>query len=355
MATLSYNDLMKRDNIRNFVERVRAQGSFRERIEDGEVLKCTGKVIKISGGDVEDFFLNESTLKNFIATKDSTDAIEVQAIRNGVRRYYRISKFYKDRLFGGVAGKSSGGGSERQELGLISLLNEAALQGGKYYVKSLGKGLPIKEATKNEGLSQLKQEPYIDVFIETQNGKKLGISCKGESAPSLAGGGLVGMQVVVPDLLDRLYRVIIKELKRKYKDGDKVDADEIPDFFVRIPKSYVKKILIGNKKMGGPVDMMYIGPMDVDGKITSSGEIVINNNRGKFYTIEEYMRKIPNFYFRVRKRDLPRDKEIEIAFTTKNKSGYPLIFMTPISKKNNFRLVVTDKASSTGKKLEIAG
>jgi hypothetical protein len=355
MATISYNDLLKRDNIKKFVDRVSSNGSFKQRSEDGATLNCTGNVRSVIRGQKELFELTEDQLRDFISNKSSSDAIEVEVTSGSSKTYQRVSTFYKDSDFGGVAGKSSGGGSERQELGLISLLNEASLRGDKYYVKSLGKNLKIKEASKNEGLSAVKQEPYIDVFIETQNGKRLGISCKGESAPSLAGGGLVGMQVVVPDLLNKLYSAIIKYLKKQgLKEGDIVDADSIPDLFIKIPDSYVKKILVGNKKMGGPVDLMYIGPMDVKGVINNnSGEIIINGNRGKFYTISEYMNKIPNFFFRVRKRDLPSDGKIQITYTVKNKSGFPLIFMTPKSKKNNFRLVVTDKATSTGQKLSI--
>lgn len=355
MATISYNDLLKRDNIKKFVDRVTNKGSFKERTEDGVSLTCTGNVQSFISGQKTNFQLTESQLRDFISNKSSSDALEVEVMRGSAKTYQRVSTLYKDSDFGGVAGKSSGGGSERQELGLISLLNEAALRGNKYYVKSLGKNLKIKEASKNEGLSAVKQEPYIDVFIETQNGKMLGISCKGESAPSLAGGGIVGMQVVVPDLLNKMYSAIIKYLKRKgLKEGDIVDADSIPDLFIKIPDNYVKKILIGNKKMGGPVDLMYIGPMDVSGVINSnSGEVIINGNRGRFYTIQEYMNKIPDFYFRIRKRDLPRDGKIQITYSVKNKSGFPLIFMTPKSKKNNFRLVVTDKATSTGQKLNI--
>lgn len=351
MATLSYSDLLKRDNMSKFVNRIQNNGSFREKKEDGEILECTGDV-RTNKGEIE---LTEAIITHFVQNKKSSDAIEVEVLKNGSKRWERVSKFYKDSEFGGVAGKSSGGGSERQELGLISVLNDAALRGDDYFVQSLGRDIKIRESSKNEGLSSMRQEPYIDVFVESHNGKTYGVSCKGESAPSLAGGGIVGMQVVVPDLLDRLYKGIIKYLKGLgHQEGAIIDASSIPDLFIKIPDSYVKKILIGNKAMGGPVDLMYIGPMDVVGEIDdNTKEIRLNGGRGKFYTIEEYMRKIPNFYFRIRKRDLPKDNVIQITYKEKNKSGQPIIFKGVGSKKNHFRLVITDKATSTGKKLSL--
>ena len=134
-------------------------------------------------------------------------------------------------------------------------------------------------------------------------------------------------------------------------DDTHMSNDDTPDsMYTDINDKYVKKILVGNKAMGGPIDYMYIGPMDVSGNVTSQGEITLNGN---FYSIEEYMRKIPNFYFRIRKRDIDPDNRMQITFERKNKEGYPLVFMSPTTFRNNFRLVVTDKAASTGKILLI--
>jgi len=299
-----------------------------------------------------DLPLTDDDIRFFLNNKKSSDYIEVEVVRKNAKAWIRVSNFYKDKDFGGVAGKSTGQGSERQELGLINLLNENAKQGANFFVKSLGTNHKLRTAYKNDGLSSLGQEPYIDVFIETQAGKKLGISCKGSSAPSLAGGGLVGIKAIVPDLLDKMYnaiqRYILDDLG--HNEGDVIQADEIPDIFIPIPDKYVREILVGNERMGGPIDYMYIGPMDVTGTVTSRGEITPN---GKFYSIEEYMRKIPNFYFRIRKRDIAPDGKIQVTFTRKNKEGFPLVFMSPVTSRNNFRLVVTDKAAKTGKILLI--
>jgi hypothetical protein len=352
MATIQYADLLKRDNVQKFISRIKKKGSFKEKTENGATLSCTGKVrAKYSGKDYT-LNLNEEEVKAFLQGKKSSDYIEVEVKRKNAPAWIRVSAFYKDKDFGGVAGKSTGQGSERQELGLIQLLNETAARGGEYYVRSLGRNHKIKVATKNEGLSSLGQEPYIDVHIQTTKGTLLGISCKGSSAPSLAGGGLVGIKAIVPDLLDKMYnaiqRYIIDELG--HTEGQIVTADTIPDMFIPIPDKYVRQILVGNEKMGGPIDYMYIGPMDVTGNVSNQGEITLNGN---FYSIEDYMRKIPNFYFRIRKRDISPDGNIQITFSRTNKEGFPLVFMSPLTFRNNFRLVVTDKAASTGKILLI--
>lgn len=355
MATIAYADILKRDNVKNFVNRVSNKGSFNEKTENGAVLTCTGKIRAKQKGKMISLNLNEDEVRGFIDGKGSSDFIEVEVTKGGRKQYIRVSNFYKDKEFGGVAGKSTGGGSERQELGLIDLLNEAAKKGDKYYVSSLGRNHKIRAASKNEGLSPAGQEPYIDVFVETQDGKKLGVSCKGESAPSLAGGGIVGMKLTVPQLLDDLYNALQRYIGDElgHGEGAVIPADSIPDIFVPIPDKYVEKILVGNKKMGGPVDLMFIGPMDINGTINDkTGEVSINNGRGKFYTIDEYMRKIPTFYFRIRKRDLAPDGMMQITYSRKNKDGYPLLFMSQQGR-NNFRLVVTNKAAATGKTLLI--
>jgi hypothetical protein len=354
MAVLSYQDILKRNNVENFTRRINSAGSFNYLKEGGDILVCTGKVrVKFLSNPIETLNnLNEDSLKTFLNSKGPSDYIEVECKGNTGTQFYKVSSFFKDKEFGGVAGKSSGGGAERQELGLINILNENAHKGNFYYVDSFGKNNKILRAYKNDGLSQVGQEPYIDIFIETTDKKNYGISMKGEQAPSLAGGGIAGLKVVVPDLLPKIYKEIEKYLKtRGLGEGSIVNASLIPDFYVEIPSKYIKQILIGNVRMGGPVDYMYIGKMDVKATVNdTTGEIKPN---GTFYDIDQYMRKVGKFYFRIRKRDLPSDNMIEISFKNKNKEGYPIVFMTPKSKKNNFRIVIIDKLSGKGVTLNI--
>jgi hypothetical protein len=348
MAVLSYTDLAKRDNISVFVNRVNSLGKFNLTTDTGELLTCTGKAkLKMGNGSAREIQLTADALSSFLKMKKTTDYIEVECKKGATASYYKINSFFKDKEFGGVAGKSSGQGSERQEQGLIELLNSAARKNSLCYDPSLGVKYKILGAKKNEGLSSVGQEPYIDVFIKTSaSTKPLGISLKGESAPSLAGGGVAGIKVVAPELLTMMYEKIEKYLTDQgYTEGTQVYAAKIPDLFIKIPKEYLKKILVGNEKMGGPVDYMYVGKMDVVGSIGDDNKITVN---GKFYDIDSYMNKVGNLYFRIRKRDLPADDLIQISFKTKNKEGYPIVFMTPKTNKNNFRLVIIDKVPSTG-------
>lgn len=352
MATLSYGDLLKRNNVEVFANRVSGKGGFQLLNEQSITYKATGKVTITQNGkpSMFDGNLSASALQVFLDSRGAADSLDIELIDGNVRKFYRVTQLFKDREFGGTASKSSGQGSERQELGLIQALNEAAAKYQNAHVKQIGSLDYLKKAYKNEGLSSVGQEPYIDVFIETSR-RTIGISCKGTSAPSLAGGGTAGLKVVVPDLLNSLYRTIETYLTRdlKLKSKDVVAADSIPDLFIEIPSKHVELILKGNKQMGGPIDYMYVGPMDVTSNLNTPS-IQLNGN---FYSIKDYMQKIGKFYFRIRKRDIEPSNTIMIELTQTNKEGYKMLFKGPKTGKNNLRIVITDKVPSTGKVLRL--
>jgi len=352
MATISYGDLLKRTNVQVFADRVSGKGGFQLQNEQSITYKATGKVTITQNGkpSMFDGNLSASALQTFLDSRSSADALDVELIDGNIRKFYRVTQLYKDREFGGTASKSSGQGSERQELGLIQALNEAAAKYDKAYVRQIGQLDYLRKAYKNEGLSSVGQEPYIDVFIETSR-RTLGISCKGTSAPSLAGGGTAGLKVIAPDLLNKLYRSIENYITRdlKLKSKDVVAADSIPDLFLEIPANYVELILKGNERMGGPIDYMYVGQMDVTSNLNTPG-IQLNGN---FYGIKEYMQKIGKFYFRIRKRDIEPTNTVMIELTQTNREGYKMMFRGPKSGKNNLRIVITDKVPSTGKILRL--
>lgn len=353
MATLAYGDILKRSNITVLVNRINGEGGFQLETAEAPTMKATGKAIISMNGQTSFFDrnLSEGSLSSFLNTRAGSDYLDVELKNNGNgNAYYRITKLYKDKEFGGVAAKASGQGSERQELGLIQALNEAAAMSNKAYVSQIGATAYILNASKNEGLAPTGQEPYIDVFIETSKGK-YGISCKGTSAPSLAGGGVAGLKVTAPELLRKLYTTIEYHLKTdlKLKTGDVVAADSIPDLYVQIPQNFVELILKGNRQMGGPIDYMYVGPMDVESNMRGN-TVALNGN---FYGIQEYMRKIGTFYFRIRKRDIEPSNTIAIELTRTNKEGYKMMFRGPRTNKNNLRIVITDKVPSTGRKLTL--
>ena len=347
MATLTKADLLKRDNIQKFVDRVNAKREFREKTNDGLLFESTGR-FKINDGPTSSD-LKADFLATWLTTSSFKDKLTIEVRKDGkALTFVPFTVFYKDKEFGGTAPKAGGQGTERQENGLINIINENALAIENMTIATFG-NIKVKSSHKQEGLSQIGKEPYIDVVITSVDGKKYGISCKGTQAPSLAGGGIGGLKVVVPDLMPKVYKTVENFLKQKMKlkQGTKVTFETVPDIYIQIPNKYVRSIIEGIPKMGGPITHMYIGPMDVLGK--PNGKTLTLN--GRFYSIEEYMNKIPNFFFRLRKRDLETEKSgmMKIEFNEKTSDGLPKLFKGATNNKNLSRIVVIDEPSSTAK------
>jgi len=345
MASISYTDLLKRQNVEVLVDRVNAKGALSLGNKDGgDLLHLTGK-IKYDGKESKN--PSAAEVRMFLENKKLSDKLEVHTKE---KSYQAITRFFKEKDFGGVAAKAGGQGTERQEEGIIIEIRKAVKANGPTKIVGIPPRFLIDDAAKNEGLSSIGQEPYIDVYLMTNKGKKIGCSMKGTSAPSLAGGGLGGMNVVVPHLPPLVYKAILKHLKKEgHGHDDVVNNDDLPDFYIQVPPDDVEALLKGNKKMGGPIDYMYIGPMDVTAKMQGS-QLKLNGN---FYSIDDYMRKIPKFYFRVRKRDLDQDNMVKIDYKNKNKEGFPKVFVSPRTGKNNLRIVIVDKVPGTGKLLKL--
>ena len=342
MAKLTKADLLKRDNISKFVTRVNGKGQFKLGDADGKPQVCTGRY-KFSEDNQFKKNLNEGDVRVFCEDRNSQRKLMIEVDSPmSAPRMRNFNEFYKDKDMGGVAAKSGGGGSERQELGLINAINEAVFPTGYVKIPTFRTAVGVPEiisAKKQDKMAPNGKEPYIDIFITDKRGTAWGVSCKGTSAPSLAGGGVAGLAVVVPDLVTKLYATVEGYLKsKKLKDGDVVKIDSIPDLYVKIPSDYVEKILKGTPAMGGPVTHMYVGEMDV--RPTQSGSTLGLN--GEFYTIEQYQRKIGNFYFRVRKRDVDSEPagDMKIVYNSKNREGYPKLFEGATRQKNLVRIVI---------------
>lgn len=239
----------------------------------------------------------------------------------------------------------AGTSAERQESGVVKKINDAFKSNDNNPITLIaGKTtLPgVVGAEKFTGRQAGGSEPYTDVVIHViKNGKKVPINCslKGESAPSLAGGGLKGLELAVPGIAKKFMKAAFKELvtKKKLNPGDKV-----PDVFGKISASDKLKIVIGNKAMGGPIDYMYIGPMDVQGKYDPKKNIL--NLNGSLTLADEYA-KTHNLYFRLRARR--EDQRFDPS--AKERDGTPKIYGKSPSKGDSAgRIVVTDKVPSTG-------
>ena len=269
----------------------------------------------------------------------------------------------------------AGGSAERQEREFVALVNafiQNTPQGEATLAFEHGRSIPgVIKVEKVEGLAPNGKEPYIDVNVVTRN-KTYGVSMKGSSAPSIAGGGAVGIidlldpsefaqlggrmvkgltalgfepgdWVVVASkplasVMNKISRVFGKRAPGKdivytgYADGAtySVAAGEVPpyignitldvgdtvtihsdvsdtslsrpvpDMFVKLSQESLKTLLVGNEKMGGPVDITLMGPMDVEVKELNPTTLGIV--RTSIYSADEFVAKYPDTYLRFRKR-----------------------------------------------------
>lgn len=356
MAKLTYKDLEKPQNQKIFVDRIIKGGNFRLDKVNSDVYISTHYVNFTIHGKKEFFNktkkLKEEHLRAFLSQRKPSEHLFVELLdQKNSKKKFKFIDLQKDNQFSfsGVQKKSTEMGAERQELGLINALLEAANK--EAYIPGLGSSSPIVRAYKNKGLSKARQEPYIDIFIEDAKDAKLGISCKAEKSASLAGGGIIGLQLTVPDLLEKVYDRTTSYIQNDLglKEDDIVPARFIPDIFLPIPSTYVKKIIEGNEFIGGPIDYMYIGKMDVSYRFNGR-ELKLN---GKFYDIDSYIKTIGDFYFRIRKRNLDSSNTIRINYSKKDKSGYPILFQNPRNGKSNFRLVIDKTVSAKATLLKI--
>lgn len=238
----------------------------------------------------------------------------------------------------------AGAAAERQEAGLIRHINSAVSKNKKNPITIIaGKQMieGVIKAEKYKGRQAGGSEPYTDVVLHVQNGKKteqINLSLKGESAPSLAGGGLKGLELAIPGLARRYMSAVDNHLKSKMKlkKGDKV-----PDVYGKINESVKRKIVVGNENMGGPIDYMYIGRMDVQAKYDEkSNRLVLHGN---LIPAEEYA-KTHDLYFRLRARR--EDQRYDPS--AKDNSGAPKVYgKSPSRGDSAGRIVVTDNTPSS--------
>ena len=265
---------------------------------------------------------------------ESIDAHEESRVRNEKNVNESIRHLVRSIL------SEAGVAAERQEYGLIDSINGLASSERPIEVKSAGETIPnVVAASKVAGMNSLGKEPYTDVQLHLLDGTTLNISAKGSSAPSLAGGGLVALNHMLPNLVaDFLNTAVDELLAQGYKKGDV----GVPDVYGQISSGDAIMILAGDKAMGGPIDYMYQGPMDVIAEYCDiDGECSVTVN-GAFTSIEDYAASHV-LYLRARKRR--NDQPFDPGLT--DRAGLPSIFgRSPSKGDSNRRIVITDKVPS---------
>lgn len=222
--------------------------------------------------------------------------------------------------------------AERQENGFVKAVKDAVRKNKNNPITISAGSVKIPNvdgANKYSGRQSSGSEPYTDIVVQCKNKKPVNLSLKGEAAPSLAGGGLRGLEVIVPGIASRFMNAALEKLlEMGLKKGDKV-----PDVYGKIGPKTKEKIVVGTSAMGGPIDYMYIGPMDV--KSTFENGILTLN--GTLTESKEYA-KTHELYFRLRARreDQRFDPDAE-------QGGIPKIYGKSPSKGDSAgRIVVTD-------------
>jgi hypothetical protein len=222
---------------------------------------------------------------------------------------------------------------ERQENEFVLAVNNAVKENSNEPITIKSKDATIKgvtEAKKYTGRQKSGSEPYTDVQLITKRGV-INLSMKGPNAPSLAGGGLRGIEEIIPGLGARFFRSALKNhLKKGLKPGDK-----IPDTYGKLNDKDKKLLVIGNKSMGGPINYMYIGPMDV----TSTFKKGILQVNGNLIEANKYA-KSKDLFFRLRARRVDQTFDPDAL----DRNGVPKIYGKSPSRGDSVgRLVVTDK------------
>jgi hypothetical protein len=225
--------------------------------------------------------------------------------------------------------------AERQENGVVKAVKDSIKKNNNKPIKIVAGSVVLDNvsgARKYTGRQSSGSEPYTDVIFDRKTSKSINLSLKGESAPSLAGGGLRGLEAIVPGLAEKFMKAALKSLL----DMGLSRGDKVPDVYGKISGKTKEKIVIGTQAMGGPIDFMYIGGMDVKFKYDDKTNTLTFTN-ATLTESKEYAKK-NDLYFRLRARraDQTFDPDAE-------QGGIPKIYgKSPSRGDSAGRIVVTD-------------
>ena len=145
------------------------------------------------------------------------------------------------------------------------------------------------------------------------------------------------MEAIVPGLIEKF----LEAAERWYLQNGFKTGDVIPDIYGQLNDKDKMSIVIGNEEIGGPIDLMYIGPMDVTGsynpkrkELTISGALIDSRDFANDNDI----------YLRLRKRR----KDQPFVPGKKDAAGMPLILGKSPSQGDSGRRIVTSKGAPSG-------
>jgi hypothetical protein len=233
--------------------------------------------------------------------------------------------------------------TERQEKALVEGIKMYASQDNPVNLLSSDENIEnVVDAYKVSGCNKFGCEPYTDVAIITSSGKIINVSCKGTSAPSIAGGGLLGAKALLPSLIPKF----LEAAEQWYMQSGYNEGDLIPDLYGVVNDKDKLLAVVGTEEIGGPIDFMYVGPMEVELSHDPENKTLTIN--GKLTAAKKYAQE-HDIYMRIRKRrwDQP------FVPGEKDKHGYPLLLGRSPSKGDiGRRIVFVNKVPKTREVVE---
>lgn len=199
----------------------------------------------------------------------------------------------------------------------------------------------VTDAVKIESKNSLGYESYSDVRLTTSN-THVRISMKGTTSPSLGGGGISGIELISPGLGSRFMKLAHSYFIERLSPGDKV-----PEIYGKISDSDKLKIIMGNELIGGPIEYLYIGPMDIKSEWYHD-LLELRINGVLHNSIDFANSNVLYFRLRARRRDQMFDP------TSFDLNGIPRIYGRSPSKGDcSGRLVITNKISENAEVIEL--
>jgi len=196
---------------------------------------------------------------------------------------------------------------------MISGINQYASRDNPITIKAGNHSVfNVVEAKKMEGRNKLGNEQYTDVILVTSDGAEINVSCKGLESPSIGGGGLTALIRRFPCETTRILETAERLLLEKnFKEGDL-----IPDMYGKMNDEYKVPAIVGTEEIGGPIDYLYVAPMDIEGQYSDG----LLEYPGDLIPAAEYA-DTHEFFYRIRKR---RNDQPFVP-GQKDKGGYPMI------------------------------
>lgn len=300
MANFKTTDFFKDSYIRTLCEVARLRETMISgKFQDGPTIKLRPLIVL---GD-HTYTITKKTLEQIIEathkyirknTGKPPKVIDSKGQEHSIITLFRDSRFTPKSKIEADPSMSGKARQQRQEIGLVSVINDMTLNGPMTFPDL---HMKVVRAEQAPDIGPHGKENLVDVILHLENGKKINVSCKQTKAADLGGGGAAGLTKLVPQLMTKLYERVVKDIKKDgYMEGLTYPSLKVPTYVYQIPPSELAKIFHGHDSIGGTIDYFYIGPASVEGRVPG-------RFNGKFISVKDFAAQ-KKFYFRLRVRDV---------------------------------------------------